>query len=95
MKGLALRFQRSPDGVLSRTAYRRMQVVLWVYSICWLLALIAVYTWWRPSLIVRIALGVPLVLGTPAITDLVRGYEAYVRDYHRQANGDWGTDDSA
>jgi len=69
---------------ISKRGYSLMIAAFWIYTILWLGALIAVYYFWNVSLVTKAIASIPFIILTPAITDLFRSYEKYVK------NGDKG-----
>ena len=75
------RYQGSP--LLSRERFRRLQVYFRLYAIAWAAGAIYVASFAPMSGLWRLAALIPLVIGTPALSDLVEQYDEYKRKWEQ------------
>ena len=68
----------------SRRKHYIALAALWLYTLLWLTALGAYAYWFRElSVILKIVLLAPLVIGTPALSDLFYPYGKYQWEWQR------------
>ena len=70
----------SKKEIISKRRYSAILVMGWVYTIIWLSVLIAIWYFWDTHVAYKILVSSLLILGTPAITDLIRSYEQYQKE---------------
>ena len=69
---------------LSAGAFWVWQTVFWIYTVLWSAACWWVFYRWHGSLVARAAVAVVLIVGTPALGDLLMSYRAYQGDWARR-----------
>ena len=69
--------RRSKSKITSKRRYLFIKVLGWIYTIIWLLCLIAIWYFWETHAAYKVIISFFLILGTPAITDLTKSYKNY------------------
>ena len=68
----------------SRRAHYLALAALWLYTLLWLAGLGAYAYWYREmSLLLKVVLLVPLIIGTPALNDLFYSYHKYESEWRQ------------
>lgn len=70
--------------LLTSQQYWRRLTLLWVYSLAWIAGIAALATYWRKlPWPVSLILAIILMLGTPALSDMLRSYAQYRQKWER------------
>ena len=69
---------------LSRKRFWISNLILWLYTIVWLILLFSVWYLWDVPLGYKLAVNLILILGTPALSDLIKPYEKYKKEWAKK-----------
>jgi membrane protein implicated in regulation of membrane protease activity len=75
-----VRVKRIP---LSRKKYRLIMIALWLYTAMWILILIFMH-YWGVSYWIKLPIYFLLIVGTPSLSDLIKPYERYEKEWQMQ-----------
>ena len=66
---------------MSRPKYWIINIVLWLYTILWFSVLIFIWYGWDVSFWYKFVVTIILVIGTPTLSDLIKSYEKYKKEW--------------
>ena len=81
MKLLTSIINRRRNGILSKKMYYLYKMIWWVYTTIWLYILFKIWYAWNVSLWFKIVINMLLIIGTPALSDLVKTYKKYEKEW--------------
>jgi len=65
----------------SRKRYWVSNIIWWVYAIFWISVLVLLWYIWDVSVWYKLGISFILILGTPALTDLIKPYDQYRKEW--------------
>jgi len=68
----------------NRTRYWISNIIWWFYTIIWISVLIFLWYFCDISIWYKLGINFILILGTPALTDLVKPYDKYKKELETQ-----------
>ena len=66
---------------LSKERYWTLNILLWLYTIIWISILLFVWYSWNVSILYKFGVNFILILGTPALSDLLMSYDKYRKEW--------------
>ena len=69
---------------ISRKSYWISNVIWWTYTVIWFGILILVWYAWNAPIWYKLGVNFILIIGTPALTDLIKPYGQYIKECEAQ-----------
>jgi hypothetical protein len=78
-------YRYAGKALLRRGEFRILKGCFWIYTVLWLVAGVFVYYFWETTVLAKSLATIPLVIGTPSLSDLFETYPQYERKW-REGN---------